>query len=125
MYENLSPNRFVVACIQKSPQHPGQLIPFRIVIFGKDACLCTEEPKPKTYPFGQTILLRGFEFPEVRQQLCELYEECPSIEMLGTKEFEDYASKKYDVLMNLHTGLRTALLHALLLSDSLTCRPEL
>ena len=106
-------------------QRSGQLIPFRIVIFGNVACLCTEEPKPRTYPYGQTILLRDREFPEVRKQLSRLYDECPSIETLGTKEFEVYASKKCNVLMNLHTELRTVLLHALLLSDSLACRPEL
>lgn len=90
-------------------QCSGQVIPFRIVIFGKSICLCTEEPGPRTYHQGHTFLVPP-PFLQLRRYLYALYRMCPAIsERYGIPN----SAKTNERLHACHRSLRSALLKAL------------
>lgn len=95
-------------------QQPGRLVPFRFTIFENEVCMCSEEPEPRTYPYGQTIVLSPPWFSDIQRILNQLYEICPSIEMLGTDSFEAKTWKNREELLRLHKTLRTEFLRSVL-----------
>ncbi len=92
----------------------GQRIPFRVTVFESIVCVCTEEPEPRRYPFGQTAVLRSPSFFDLQHILNDLFKICPTIDLIGTPEARDYVRANARQLLEDHNKLREAFLRAVL-----------
>jgi len=96
-----------------SVQKPGQLIPFRVTVFGKSVCLCSEEVARQKYSEGMnTIVIRNPDFLELKDALETLYENCPDINADPKSAGRIQSTLKE--LEHCHRILREAFLEALL-----------
>jgi transcriptional regulator with XRE-family HTH domain len=73
--ENTVKKQVKLQIFPREAQQLGQLVPFRITMYGKRACLCSEEPEANSYRRGvDTVILR--DFLPVWEALNALYEAC-------------------------------------------------